>query len=371
MKRTKNLYEKLISHDNLMLALVDVNTSHRWLPKHRPNKTVAWIEQDMEARVEDLRHIIEQIVYHKRQLSKPKQKQRYDKSAGKWRIINEPKLWPDQYIHHALVQVLQPTMMRGMDRHCCGSIRNRGIHYGKKKIEKWMDTDVRGTKYCEELDIHHFYDSIDPGFILIRLRHLIKDWRVLKVCEEVLRYGVLIGLYTSQWFANTLLQPLDQLIRDSGFCTHYLRYMDNFTIFGSNKRKLHRLRKLIEEWLAGVNLSLKDNWQVFPTRSRMPCALGYRFGRRFTLLKKRNLFRLKRKLNEYYRRKRQHRKISARMATGLISRLGQLKHCNNKNIYEKIYHGKVQKELKQVIRNHMREERLTWSMYLEQMATAA
>ena len=59
MKRTKNLYEKLISHDNLMLALVEVNTSHRWLPKHRPNKTVAWIEQDMEARVEDLRHIIE------------------------------------------------------------------------------------------------------------------------------------------------------------------------------------------------------------------------------------------------------------------------------------------------------------------------
>ena len=147
MKRTAHLYEELISHDNLMLALIEVNASHRWLPKHRPNKTVAWVEQDMEARVNELRKIIEQIVYHKRQLSKPKQKQRYDKSAGKWRIINEPKLWPDQYIHHALVQVLQPTMMRGMDRHCCGSIRSRGIHYGKKKIEKWMDTDARGTKY--------------------------------------------------------------------------------------------------------------------------------------------------------------------------------------------------------------------------------
>lgn len=371
MKRTAHLYEELISHDNLMLALIEVNASHRWLPKHRPNKIVAWVEQDMEARVNELRKIIEQIVYHKRQLSKPKQKQRYDKSAGKWRIINEPKLWPDQYIHHALVQVLQPTMMRGMDRHCCGSIRSRGIHYGKKKIEKWMDTDARGTKYCEELDIHHFYDSIDPKYIMARLRCLIKDWRVLKICEEILRYGVLIGLYTSKWFANTLLQPLDQLIRDSGFCTHYLRYMDNFTIFGSNKRKLHKLRKLIEEWLAEVNLSLKENWQVFPTKSRMPCALGYRFGRGYTLLKKRNLFRLKRKLNEYYRRRRKHRKISAKMATGLISRLGQLKHCSNKNVYEKIYHGKVQRELKQVIRNDMRKERLTWSMYLEQTAIAA
>ena len=369
MKRANHIFEQLVSDGNLRLALVDVNASHRWLPKHRPNKTVAWVEQDMDARVSELREIIFQVVYHKRQLSKPKKKQRYDKSAGKWRIINEPKLWPDEYIHHALVQVLQPTMMRGMDRHCCGSIRKRGIHYGKKKIEKWMKTDPKGTKYTEELDIHHFYDSIDTKYVMLRLRMLFKDWRVLKLCEEVLRYGVLIGLYTSQWFANTLLQPLDQLIRDSGLCRHYIRYMDNFTIFGSNKRKLRRLRGLIEKWLASIRLSLKSNWQVFPTSARMPCALGYRFGRGYTLLKKRNLFRLKRKLNEYYRRKRKHRKISTRMATGLLSRLGQLKHCNHKNVYEIIYHGKVQRDLKSVVRNDMRRERLTWSIFLEQTAT--
>lgn len=36
------------------------------------------------------------------------------------------------------------------------------------------------------------------------------------------------------------------------------------------------------------------------------------------------------------------------MATGLLSRLGQLKHCNHKNVYEIIYHGKVQRDLKTV-----------------------
>ena len=46
--------------------------------------------------------------------SPARKKRRWDKSAGKWRDIYEPKLWPDQYVHHALVQALQRPMMRGM-----------------------------------------------------------------------------------------------------------------------------------------------------------------------------------------------------------------------------------------------------------------
>ena len=38
-----------------------------------------------------------------------------------------------------------------------------------------------------------------------------------------MKHGILIGAYFSQWFANTVLQPLDRLIRESGLCDHYLR----------------------------------------------------------------------------------------------------------------------------------------------------
>ena len=58
MKRVKNLYPQLISDDNLKRALLEVNATHRWLPKHKPNKTVAWVESDMEQRVIELREII-------------------------------------------------------------------------------------------------------------------------------------------------------------------------------------------------------------------------------------------------------------------------------------------------------------------------
>lgn len=369
MKRANHLYEKLVSDENLKLALLEVNLTHRWYPHHKPNRTVCWVEQDIPQRVIDLREIINGLIDGTQETNLPRKKHRWDKSAGKWRDINEPMLWPDQYVHHALIQVLQPVMMRGMDKHCCGSIRDRGIHYGMKAIKKWMKNDKKGTKYCLELDIHHFYDSVDPKYVIERMRCLIKDHRVMSLIESVLKYGVLIGIYCSQWFANTILQPLDHLIREGGFgVTHYLRYMDNFTIFSSNKRKLHKLLKVIKEWLAGIGLQVKGNWQIFPTASRMPTALGYRYGHGYTLLKKRNLLRLKRKLRLYYKKKCKHRRISMRMATGLLSRLGQLSHCNHVGVYRRIYRGKVQRDLKSIVREVSRKERLSWNTYLERTA---
>lgn len=368
MKRVNNLYEKLISDENLQLALAEVNASHRWLPKHRPNKIVAWVEQDMEQRVKDLRAFIQSDY----EPSDFRERRRWDKSAGKWRDICEPKLWPDQYLHHALIQVLEPVMMRGMDPFCCGSIRQRGIHYGMKAIKKWMGNDIKGTKYCLELDIRHFYDTLQPSVVMNRLRSLVKDNRVLSLVERVLTKGVQIGVYCSQWFANTALQPLDHLIREGGFgATHYLRYMDNFTIFGSNKRKLHKLFLAIQTWLNSRDLEVKGNWQLFPTASRLPTALGYRFGKGYTLLRKRNLLRLKRQLARYYKKGRKRKVVSNRMATGLLSRLGQLNHCNNKGIYRRHYKSKTQKNLKAIVRAYSRKERLKWNTFLAETTSLA
>ena len=368
MKRVKNLYPQLISDDNLKRALLEVNATHRWLPKHKPNKTVAWVESDMEQRVIELREIIVNG-FEPQPIIK---KRRYDKSAGKWRDICEPVLWPDQYVHHALIQVLEPVMMRGMDRYCCGSIRQRGIHYGMKAIKKWMKEDPKGTKWCLELDIHHFYDSLQPEIVMARLRELVKDHQVLDLVERVIADGVQIGVYCSQWFANTTLQPLDHLIREGGFgVKHYLRYMDNFTIFSSNKRKLRKLFYAIQKWLAEHNLGIKDNWQIYLTSIRQPVALVYRFGHGYTMLKKRNLLRLKRQLNRYYYKKRHHRRISMRFASGLLSRLGQLNHCNSTQVMKRIYRGRVQKDLKTVVRRYSRREKLKWSTFSEEMTLQA
>lgn len=232
-KRVGNLMEKVVSDENLDLAIDDVNNSHHWHSHHRPNGCTAWVEETRVERRKELRRIILDGFVQK----PPKVTRRWDASARKWRTVSEPAQWPDQYVHHALIQVLQPVMMRGMDFYCCGSIRKRGPHHGRKAIERWMEKDRKGTKYDLTGDVYHFYDSLQPEVVMARMRQLIKDNRVLDLIWRIVKDGIMIGAYTSQWFANTVLQPLDQMIRQSGYAKHYIRYMDNLTIFGPNKRK--------------------------------------------------------------------------------------------------------------------------------------
>ena len=366
MKRTGHIFEYLISDTNILKAIEEVNKTHRWEPKHKPNKVVVWVDATKGERVEELRGMILKGF----EPSPMNHKMRWDKAACKWRNIYEPKLYPDQYIHHILVQAIQPAMMKGMDIHACGSIRGRGIHYGIRKIKKWMKEDTKGTKYCAELDIHHFYDSLKPDIVMERLRHIIKDQRTLDLAFRIIKNGITIGAYTSQWFANTTLQPLDMMIHEKRYrVSHYLRYMDNFTIFSPNKRALRRLKDDIECWLKAHGMSLKENWQIFPTRSRLPTALGYRFGRGYTLLRKRNLIRTKRQMISFRRKKKRRQKIPYSLAFGLLSRLGQMKHCNTTRLYSRHIGAGTQKILKSTVRHYMRKERKRWNTSLEQTGT--
>lgn len=196
-----------------------------------------------------------------------------------------------------------------------------------------------------------------------RMRCLVKDHRVLDLIERVTRDGVQIGAYYSQWLANTVMQPMDHAIRESGLkISHYIRYMDNITIYARSKRALDKAIRLVKDWLEAHSLRLKGNWQKFRTEDRLPCALGYRYGRGYTLLRKRNLFRLARQLRAYCRKVRQGKRIPISMATGLLSRLGQLRHCNSTRIYKRLVKPKTQRALKCVVRQYMKKERSKWNM---------
>lgn len=360
MKRVNNLYEKMISDENIEKAIDTVNKAHRWYGNHSPNKKTAWVELTKDERIVELRQIIEEGFIPK----KPNIKQTYDRNAKKWRDISEPRLYPDQYIHHIMIQVLEPVMMRGMDSFCCGAVKGKGTHYGIKTIKRWMKNDRKGTRWCAELDIYHFYDQLSKEAVMNRMRQLVKDWRILDLVERCLLHGVTIGTYFSQWFANVVLQPLDQIIRQGGV-SHYIRYMDNFTIFSNRKKVLISVIKKINMWLKSIGLRLKGNWQYFKTRCRLPDALGYRYGHTFTLIRKHRLLSIKRQVKSFYRNRKD---VSFKFACSLISRLSGLLYCNNHNIYRKFIPKGLQRNLKSIIREHQKRGVLTWNTYLEQFS---
>lgn len=375
MKRVR-VYQQIISDENLSLAIDDVNSGHRRNPDHSLNKTVLEIEAHKAEYIVKLREYIEALVAGEEHLHKPIVRHKWDRNAdngkGKWREINEPLLWPDQYVHHAVLQPMIPHIMRGMDKYCIASVQWRGNSYGVKALKSWMKNDPVGTKFCLECDIYHCFNELDPAYVMNALSRLFKDRKTLWLCDAMMEYGVLIGAYFSAWFLHLTLQQLDLMIHQSEYgVSHYLRQMDNFTIFGSNKRKLRKLVSDMEAWLGMIGLKLKANWQVFRVgftpkverehralpekkqrcrRPRIPSALGYRFGRGYTILRKHNLFRLKQGLHIYYYRRDRHRIISFKRASGLISRLGQLRKCNSKQILKRIYQPKTMFTLKKVVR---------------------
>ncbi len=364
MKRVGNLWEEMLSDENIERAIINVNKSHRWIRNHQPNKTVMWVESTTDERIKELR----QIILDGFEPTELKVKRRYDRNAKKWRDIAEPKLYPDQYVHHILIQVLEPIMMRGMDAYCCGSIKGRGSHWGVKKIQKWMKDDIKGTRWCVELDIYHFYEQLQPGVVMDRMRHLIKDRSVLDLIERVMKHGVTIGAYFSQWFANTVLQPLDAVIRKYDV-KHYLRYMDNFTVFASNKRVLRKVVNVVRRWLEKHQMMLKGNWQYFKTKVRMPNALGYRYGHGYTIIRKGRLLSLKRQVASYYR---QQGNVSPKFAMSLLARISGLLYCDSRHIFEKIIPKGMQKTLKNIVRVYQTTSLVSWELcmmkYMERKA---
>ena len=212
-----------------------------------------------------------------------------------------------------------------------------------------MKNDRDGTRWCAELDIRHFYDSTDPKYIVQRFKELIKDRRVLDLIERVTSNGIQIGNYTSQWFENTLLQELDHEI--AKIADHYVRYLDNFTIFARTKKQIDKIILLVRNWLEAHGLELKGNWQKFRIKYRNPNALGYRYNRYYTYLRKRTLLRTRRQLKRFYKMYESGQFIPLKFAQGLLSRLGMYRHCNSRKLYAEM-RKHTQRKLKNIVRKY-------------------
>lgn len=187
-------------------------------------------------------------------------------------------------------------------------LSQEGVHIRSKKvIEKWIRNDSKNCKYIIKMDIRHFFESIPHDKLKAKLAKHIHDDKMLDLIYKIIditEEGLPLGFYTSQWFSNWYLQDLDHYIKEDLQTSHYIRYMDDMVIFGSNKRRLHQIRKDIEKYLeTEMGLSLKNNWQVFrfayikngKEYGRDLDFMGFRFYRNRTVLRKSIMYRATRK----------------------------------------------------------------------------
>ena len=295
MKSFNHLMEIALSDEVIMKSF------HKVALKRKKHKRCRKYLIDAEATIKDIPNWIENY-----ENDKHTPKIINDGIKQKKRKIIVPT-FKELVVQHCVVNALMPMFMQGMYEHTYASIPNRGSHKAKRYIEKWIRNDKKNCKYVLKMDIRHFFDSIPHDILKDMLTESIHDKAMLDLLCKIIDatdVGLPLGFYTSQWLSNWYLKGLDHYIKENLNAKHYVRYMDDMVIFGSNKKELHRIRVEVQKYLEdNLGLELKDNWQVYrfiykskgKEKGRDLDFMGFRFRRGYTLIRKSIMLKMIRK----------------------------------------------------------------------------
>lgn len=239
-----------------------------------------------------------------------------DGISHKQRTIYVPTL-EELIVQHCVVNALKPMFYKGMYEHSYASLPGRGSHKAKRVIEKWIRTDAKNVKYVLKMDIRHFFDSVPHNVLKAKLSKHIHDELMLDLLFKIIDAtdeGIPLGFHTSQWLANWFLQGLDHYIKEQLQAAHYVRYMDDMVIFGSNKKALHKMRQAISEYL-GKDLDF----------------MGFRFYRDHTVLRRSIMYKASRKAKKLASKARP----TVYDARQMLSYLGWIKSTDTYAMYSK------------------------------------
>jgi len=155
----------------------------------------------------------------------------------------------DRLLHHAIYRILYP-FFDARFIHDSYSCRNeKGTHRAMNQFQKYAQQVSRNntrTVWVLKCDIRKFFASIDHSVLMQILGKSINDKDVLWLLGNVifsfnsgqLGRGLPLGNLTSQLFVNIYMNGFDQYMKHKLKARYYLRYADDFVIFGRNKIKL-------------------------------------------------------------------------------------------------------------------------------------
>ncbi len=240
MKRYKNLHQEIYKCGNLFKAY---KTSRKGKGK---KSYVIEFEANLE---ENLKQIQTELINETWQPAPYKKFQVYD---PKHRIIHAP-IFRDRVVQHALMQILEPIFDKRFIYDSYASRKNKGTHAGVKRLTEFLKRYDKGV-YVLKCDVRKFFENIDHDVLIKAIRKKIADERLIKLIIKILKNdglekGVTLGNYTSQWFANIILNELDYYAKQKLRIKEYVRYMDDFLMLSQSKDELHKWKHKLKDFL--------------------------------------------------------------------------------------------------------------------------
>lgn len=320
MKRVGYIFEKICSTETLELAFKNAI---------RGKTKRYYIKRLIVHKDEIIKQIQDDLLNDRFIPSEPKRRQIIEPSNGKIREIAMPKFMPDYIIQWAVCLTLKDIFMKGMYHFNVGCIPNRGCQMGINYIKKMYKEHK--IKYILKLDIKKYFQNVSHEKLKELLSKKIKDKRALKLIFSIIDYGgqgLPIGFYSSQWLSNFYLQEVDHFIKENLKVKYYVRNVDDMVLADTNKRRLHKARKELSNYLKenGYEIKIKENWQLWRAYERPLDFLGIVFyNENKRLMRKRNFYRFTRRV----KRVESLGYCTEKTARQIVSGLGQLKNTTN------------------------------------------
>ncbi len=323
VKRLGNVYSKIYDIENLRLAHKKARRGKTWY------KDVIMVDSDPDKYLYQLQDMLKNKTY------KTSNYQHFEiTDKGKKRIISKLPYYPDRICQWAIMLQIEKVFVNHFIYDTYASIPTKGIHLAQGRIKRALAKDPDGTKYCLQFDIKQYFPNIDHMLLKQLLRKKFKDKDLLWLIDEIIDSvddGLPIGNYLSQYMANYYLSWFDHWAKEDLQLRYYYRYMDDIVILGKNKRSLHRLKLMMEEYLKiELNLAMKGNWQIYNVSIRGIDFAGYRLFRGYVLLRKRIAKNIKSKVRSIMKGPTQEADVNS-----IMSYCGWLCYCNGHNFVVK------------------------------------
>lgn len=371
MKRIGNLFGKICDMDNLRKAHQHAKRGKGWY------KEVKRIDKDPDTYLKQIQEMFRNHTYHTSEYEVF-----YKTEGKKERKIYKLPYFPDRIAQWAIIQVIEPYLIKNLIADTYSAIPKRGIHKGLHKLEHCLQTDPDGCMYCLKIDARHYYQNINHEILKAKFRRLFKDKDLLYLLDEIIdsintideediceiwlagrdydpETGIPIGNYLSQYSGNFYFSAFDHWIKEDQKVKYYFRYMDDIVILSDSKEKLHQMRKDIDDYFrVNMKLRVKKNWQIFPTFVRGVDFLGYRAFEDYTLLRKSVCIDYKQKMVRIYNKCSSGKMMNYSEWCSVNSYSGWLKHADTFRLAKK-YSVPLQRFIDQYYERVISPERKT------------
>ncbi len=209
-----------------------------------------------------------------------------------------------------------------------GSIKGRGVSMLADRL-KWVLRD-NPDWYFLQIDVRHFYQSIDHDVCKAAVRRVIKCPKTLKMLDALIDVhdeGLAIGVYPSQYLANLVLAPIDHYVKETLRLPYYFRYMDDILLVVPDKAIAHATLQLLSVALEDIKLTVKNNARIAPVTYGIDF-IGYKFYPTHVRLRKRIKVKMQRTIRRLNKKGASYEEFKQKTA----SHFGWCVHADCRNL---------------------------------------